>query len=274
MLRDIVVALAANEPGNHVENYAISLARLLNAHLVGIAFAYVIQRPHTFDIAAKLLEDWRIEKEKAADAAVSSFANAAREASIAAESHKITTNVVEACDMFASIARRFDMSIVGQSEPHKGGTTLAIIEAALFSSGRPVIVVPYGYNTNFRLNRITVCWDGSRYAVRAIADAMPLLHQAREINLLTVTGELPKSEESPYGNIAQYFVRHGLPISVTAIEKGEIGVTNTILNFATAASTDLLVMGGYGHPRMREIILGGVTRDMLQAMKMPVLMSH
>lgn len=66
----------------------------------------------------------------------------------------------------------------------------------------------------------------------------------------------------------------GLPVSETEIEKGEIGVTNSILNFATKASSDLLVMGGYGHSRMREIILGGVTRDMLHAMKIPVLMSN
>jgi nucleotide-binding universal stress UspA family protein len=145
-----------------------------------------------------------------------------------------------------------------------------IIQAALFSSGRPVIVVPYGYKMHFKLNRITVCWDGSRFAVRALTDAMPLLHQASGIDLLTVTGELPKSNESSYANIAHHLVRHGLPVSVTEIEKGEIDVTNTILNFATAASTDLLIIGGYGHPRIREIILGGVTRDMLHAMRIPV----
>jgi len=274
MIRDIVVALEADDPGKRVESYAISLAKLLDSHLVGIAIAYVTQQPHMFDIDAKLLEDWRIEKEKAADAAVSSFLEATREANISADAHKITTNFVEAGDVFASIARRFDMSIVGQAEPHKGGATSLIIEAALFISGRPVVVVPSSYNLHFKLHRITVCWDGSRYAVRAIIGAMPLLHRAREIDLLTVTGELPKSKESPYGDIGQYFARHALPVSVTQIEKGEIGVSNTILNFVAARSTDLLVMGSYGHPRLREIILGGVTRDMLQAMKIPVLMSH
>jgi nucleotide-binding universal stress UspA family protein len=275
MIRDIIVALAAGSPGKCTERYAISLAKLFNAHLVGIAFDYTAEPSHGFDIAAEALRQWHTEKTIAADAAVLSFKEAAQKAGISADARKLTTNYVEAGDIFCKIARRFDISVVGQGERRKIDTKRLIIEAALFSSGRPLIMVPYDYSVSFKLNRITICWDGSAVAARAIADAMPLLHQATAIDLLTVTGELPKSEESGFADMAQHLARHGLPVSATQIAQGgESSTISAILSFATDASTDLLISGGYGHSRTREFILGGVTLGMRDAAKIPVLMSH
>jgi nucleotide-binding universal stress UspA family protein len=179
-----------------------------------------------------------------------------------------------ASDQFARIARRFDLSVVGQAEPDKDAVADMIIEAALFESGRPVLIVPYIQKAGLKLDRVLVCWDGSRNAARAIADAMPFLTRASAIDVVVIEGERAKSEELSGVDIGHHLARHGLKIEVKRIVTSETDVPSTILSYAADASSDLIVMGGYGHSRLREFVLGGATRGILTAMTVPTLMSH
>ena len=163
---------------------------------------------------------------------------------------------------------------VTQAEPRKVVPEEMIIEAALFDSGRPVLAVPYIQKAGLTLNRVMVCWDGSRNAARAAADAMPFLRRAKTVEVVMVTAERAKSDEMPGADIAHHLARHGLTVSVQRIVSVETDVPNTILSYAADAGTDFLVMGGYGHSRLREFVLGGATRGILAAMTVPVLMSH
>ena len=149
-----------------------------------------------------------------------------------------------------------------------------IVEGALFASGRPVVVVPYIQKTGLKLDRVMVCWDASRTAARAIADAMPLLARAKAIDVVIVASERPKSDEIPGADIGQHLARHGLKVEVKRIVATDTDVANTILSHAADTSADFIVMGGYGHSRLREFILGGATRGILSSMTVPVLMSH
>jgi nucleotide-binding universal stress UspA family protein len=149
-----------------------------------------------------------------------------------------------------------------------------IIEAALFQSGRPVVVVPYIQKTGLTLNRVLVCWDGGRQAARAIADALPFLHRAKAVELVIVGRERLKSDDLPGADIARHLAHHDLNVDLKRIVTGETDVANAILSYAADVSADFIVMGGYGHSRLREFILGGVTRGLFSSMTIPTLMSH
>jgi nucleotide-binding universal stress UspA family protein len=163
---------------------------------------------------------------------------------------------------------------MGQPEPHKPALERLIIEAALFDSGRPVIIVPYIQRTGLKLDRVMVGWDGSRSAARAVGDAMPLLIRARTTEVIIVGSEPIKSDEMPEAEIAHHLARRGAQVEVKSIFTAETDVASTILSHAADTSADFLVMGGYGHSRLREFILGGVTRGILNSMTIPTLMSH
>jgi len=119
-----------------------------------------------------------------------------------------------------------------------------------------------------------VCWDGSRAATRAIADAMPFLERARRVEVVIVANERGKQNEIEGADMGQHLARHGLAVEVKRIVAGDVDVADMLLSHAADAETDFIVMGGYGHSRLREFVLGGVTRSILRTMTAPVLMSH
>jgi nucleotide-binding universal stress UspA family protein len=119
-----------------------------------------------------------------------------------------------------------------------------------------------------------VCWDGSRAATRAIADAMPLLKRAKRIEVLIVANERGKHDEIEGVDMGAHLARHGLNVEIKREQIGDIDVADVILSHAADTEASFIVMGGYGHSRLREFVLGGVTRTILQSMTVPVLMSH
>jgi nucleotide-binding universal stress UspA family protein len=147
------------------------------------------------------------------------------------------------------------------------------IEAALFSSGRPVLVVPYIQSSGLRLDHVMVCWDGSRNAARAVADAMPFLRRAGSIEVVTVE-DRDRRNQLIGAKIAEHLAHHGLKVELNPIVAVESDVPDTILSHAADTSADLIVMGGYGHSRLREFVLGGATSGILSAMTVPTLMAH
>lgn len=274
MLKDIVVNLSVGRTDNVACDYAVSLAEMFEAHVAGVAFAYEPVIPAVMGgIPADLIDaQWR-ENQQAAKAALTHFDAAAKRAGVSADTRTLEASMPGAASAFGQIARRFDLSVVAQSEPERTLPEELIIEAALFDAGRPVLVVPYIQKQGAKLERVVVCWDGSRNAARAIADAMPLLHRAKAVDVLIVASEAGKSTDVPGADIGQHLARHGLKVDVKRIT-ADIEVADAILSHAADSGADLLVMGGYGHSRLREFILGGVTRNILQSMTVPVLMSH
>jgi nucleotide-binding universal stress UspA family protein len=276
MFKDVVVNLTPGAAQDAAANYAISLASAFGAHISGIAFAYepVIAPVVMGGISADLIDAQRAESEKAANAAVASFETAAKRAGVSAEHRILSATLAGAADLFGRIARRFDISIVGQARPKTLAPQELVIEGALFESGHPVIVVPYIQKEPLKLDRVMVCWDGGRTASRAIADSLPLLTRAKYIELVIIATGKGKSDEIPGADIGHHLARHGLKVEVKRIVSTDVDVPNTILSHAADSSADFIVMGGYGHSRLREFILGGATRGILSSMTVPVLMSH
>jgi nucleotide-binding universal stress UspA family protein len=276
MIKDLVVSLSVGASRDAAGPYAISVAEAFGAHVAGIAFSYEPVIPPTImgTIPASFVESQRDENDRAANDARAKFDEAARRAGVSSESRTLSASLAGSADRFATIARRFDLAVVGQAEPDRAAPEELIVENALFSSGRPVLVVPYIQKAELTLDRVMVCWDASRNAARAIADAMPFLKRARVIDVVIVASERIKSDEIPGADIGQHLARHDLKVEVRRIVSPDTDVASTILSHAADTAADFIVMGGYGHSRLREFILGGATRGMLQAMTLPTLMSH
>lgn len=276
MIKDLVVNLSVAPGRDPAAEFAISLAGAFAAHAAGIAFQFDPLVPTVLmdGVPRDVIEAQRAESEQAAKAAVARFEEAARGASLRAETRIVESTVAGAAIRFAHIARRFDLSVTAQAEPDKGGAEELFVEQALFDSGRPVLVVPYIQAAGFKTDRIILCWDGSRTAARAAADSMPFLARAKLVEVFIVESGKLKSDEMPGADIAVHLARHGLNVSVTRTVSGDIDVASAILSYAADSGADLLVMGGYGHSRLREFILGGATREILTSMTVPTLMSH
>src|SRR5262245_8799880 len=276
MIKDVIVSLSAGGPRDVAADYALSLCAAFEAHATGLAFAYEPVVPGTVfgSLPYELIEGSRSEGRKAADAAVARFDKAARNAGVASEARVVQAPVVGATELFGRIARRHDLAVVPQGEPDKDGAEDLVIQAALFQSGRPVIVVPYIQKGGLATDRVLLAWDGSQTAARAIADALPILARAKAVEIVIVATDRAQRDEITGAGMARHLARRDLKVEIKCIVAPDTDVANTILSHAADWSADFLVMGGYGHSRMREFILGGATRGILQSMTVPVLMSH
>jgi nucleotide-binding universal stress UspA family protein len=275
MLKDVVVNLSSQGPRDFAAEYATSIAAMFGAHITGVSFVYepVIPDGMLGGVPVDLIELQRQENSKAANDAISRFDAAAKKAGLSAETRLLDATFGGAATSFAQISRRFDLVVVGQAQRERGPADDLVIEGALFESGRPLVVVPYIQTRGITLERVLACWDGSRTAARAIGDAMPLLERAKAVEVVIVAEER-KSEEMTGANMNAHLVRHGVAASVKRIAKGDIAIQDALLSYAADSGADFMVMGGYGHSRLREFILGGVTRGILASMTLPVLMSH
>jgi len=275
MIKDLVVNLPVDRQPTAAD-YAISIAQTFSAHITGIAFAYepAVAPAAIGDLPGDWVEAQRAESAKAAKAAIAQFEASAQRSGLSADHRTLPATVGGAADLFGRIARRFDLSVVGQTDPEGPAPEEVIIESALFESGRPVVVVPYIQKQGLKLDRVLVCWDGSRTATRAIADSLPFLTRAQAIDIVIVADGRARSDEIPGADIGQHLARHGLKIDIRRIVAPDVDVANTILSYAADCSADFLVMGGYGHSRLREFVLGGATRGILTSMTVPALMSH
>jgi nucleotide-binding universal stress UspA family protein len=276
MIKDIVVNLSLGEDGGSAGDYAVSVAEAFGAHLTGIAFTYdpIIPVGGSGYIPPEVIDTQLADNQAAAKAALDRFAKATTRSALSAEPLTLGASAAGAGDRFARIARRFDLAVVGQAEPGSGGVEELIAEATLFGSGRPLIVVPYIQKAPLKLDRVMVCWDGGRQAARAIADAMPFLEKAGTVEVVIVANERGKEDEIEGADMGEHLARHGLKVDVKRIGGGDIDVGDALLSHVADNGIDFIAMGGYGHSRLRQFVLGGVTTTILKSMTVPVLLAH
>ncbi|MGY3289996.1 nucleotide-binding universal stress UspA family protein [Bradyrhizobium sp. LM3.6] len=166
------------------------------------------------------------------------------------------------------------LTILPQTNPGDRRSGEVMIEAALLGSGRPIMVVPYLQEGGVKFDMILVCWDGSHNAARAIADAMPFLTRAKLVEVVTVAAGGTADDSMAGLYIAHHLSRHDVTVELRDIVAHHQDVSLRIVSHAAQQSASLIVMGGYGHSRLREFVLGGATRDMLDSTTVPILMSH
>ena len=174
-------------------------------------------------------------------------------------------------------ARYADVAVL--TRPHEGaGGDLReeIVEGVLFHSGRPALIAPPGWSGQRIGRKVVVAWDASREATRALSEADALLETAEEVVVLTVDAK-PKMfghGEQPGANIAAHLARRGIKVDVRNVDGLGRSPASAMLEEANALGADCIVMGGYAHSRLREMVFGGATRDLLRIANVPLLMAH
>jgi nucleotide-binding universal stress UspA family protein len=277
MLKNLLVHIPSERVMRPVVDGSITLAMARNAHLKAVSIGYEASNVgFAIDGGAAVAAMFEIERERAlerANAALAVFEAEARNAGIAYETQALTGIPYETAAEISAAARLCDLSIVLQPEQERDTFDNTIPLEILFQSGGPVLVLPHTHKGPFEPRRIGIAWDGSRLAARAVRDAAPFLARADAITIISVnvskTPEIPSPVE-----LAAQLARHGLKAQVERISADRADIQPLILSIAADAGMDLLVMGAYGHSRLQERLLGGVTRGMLQSMTVPTLMSH
>src|SRR5262245_7766468 len=250
----------------------LQLAAGFDAHLVALFALDAAYIPsYALAEAASVMQEIEARRRmEAAAAAESEFWQAERRAGAKAEWRLSRGSALAALQLSARYA---DLVIAGQPGP---GDSLAMAFAGelVLSLGRPVLFVPYAGRISATGKRVLVAWNASREAARAVSDALPLLARADSVELVAFEPRQGDHGEVPSADIALYLARHGVKATAARQSAPHLDIGSQILSRAADTSADLIVMGGYGHSRLRELVLGGVTRSMLEAMTVPVLMSH
>jgi nucleotide-binding universal stress UspA family protein len=265
MIKDIILHLERDPSRDIVRDFAGSMAETFAAHLTAVIFKFATNIP------ADAIADLFSESAAEARGAIDRFDLAMKRNDLSVESRLI----LGTAKTFSEMARCSDLSIIMQSDDDNGVNNTVLIEAALFESGRPLIVVPSTQKDGLKLDRVVCCWDGSRTAARAINDALPLLKKASAVEIFIVENEKTANEQVLRGTqIGRHLARHDIKVEVKTTPAADSDVAHAILSHVADGATDLLVMGGYGHSRLREFVFGGATRGILSAMTVPVFLSH
>jgi nucleotide-binding universal stress UspA family protein len=278
MIKDILVQLPTEKQVRPVVDGAVSLAASYGAHVDAVAVGYVSERTaYVMEGGAALATVFELERERAmarAETALSVFETEAKNAGISYACHAKGAFPAEASASLGAAARLYDLAVVLQPETDRPTYDNKLPQEILFHAGGPVLFMPYIFRGAFKAKRIGLCWDGSRLAARALRDATPFLTQADILTIITINEEEGLVAEASAENLAKHLARHNVATKTIALSAARSDIQPTILSLAAEESIDMLVMGAYGHSRLQEFVVGGVTREMLRTMTVPTLMSH
>jgi nucleotide-binding universal stress UspA family protein len=256
---------------------AADIARRMGAHLTGVTLSFDPAIP-IYSVAAPIPTDFivsaREQAEEETKAALAAFEAIGQKAGIAVESRTVESS---SGDGFLDIVRHCrltDITVVGQQDPdHPEPMREALIEAILFQAASPTLIIPYAGVTEFKSDKAVIAWDGGTTAARAVRAALPLLSTTKEV-VVAMVEEHRKEPGEAGADIGAFLARHGLNVSIRKLPNVSNAPDQALLNFASEASADWMVMGAFGHTRLREFLLGGVTRGILASATLPVLMVH
>jgi len=253
---------------------AIRMAKQHDAHLIALYTQRPFVLPGYLMQVGKEIEE--VQQKAAAEAMARTRAvynNLVSSMGIKCSEWRSTVN--SPVDAVIMQARYADLVVVGQTSPSEvSNNTKGIPAQLVLAVCRPVLILPYAGSFHSIGRRILVAWNESREATRAITDALPLLKCADSVKLISLSPKHGAREDIAVTDIVQYLARHEIKVEVLSDHVVDIDVGCILLSRAADLSADLLVMGGYGHSRLREWVLGGATRTILDSMTVPVLMSH
>ena len=277
-IRNILVQVDRDVRNSVRITLAVNLAERHGAHLVGL-FAHP-GLPGTYPYAEGLVaqEMLRRYEEATHETAGKLRAEFERRAGSAGLSHEWRMEEERTPPILATQARYADFVVVSQALHglSASGRGYDLAEEVVVASGSPTIVVPYAGTFDKAVERVVIAWNGSRESSRAVRDAMPILRAVDEVTVFSVNPDhdhLP-GDHLPGADIADHLARHGVKTDVGHSIASDIDVGDAILNAVSDHAADLLVMGAYGHTRLREFVFGGATRHILRHMTAPTLLTH
>ena len=262
---------------------AIELAQSQQAHLTGVVPTGVIYYPYGGggyggggNAMGIYYEAATTELREVAQQSVDSFKRQVAQAGLpSAECRIANEDAITALTLHGHYA---DLVVLSQSNPDiRGIAANAVLpQHVLLHVARPVLLVPYAGTFSHIGQQVMVAWDSGRESARAVADALPILKLAAKVHVIVFNGKKGAPDghgPHPGTEIALYLSRHGVNVEASE-EETSIDIGSALLSRMSDYGSDMLVMGGYGHSRFRETILGGITRTILEHMTVPVLMSH
>lgn len=277
---------------------ASEIALIENAHLIGAAMTgvsrYLYRDKSIVDNDPGLISHMTFLRDRA-ERALQQFEPLVQKISVSSFEQRVIDD--EAAGGICLQARYSDLVVIGQIDPDAPSPTVLsdFPEYVLLNSGRPVLVIPYAGHFETIGKRILIAWDGSKEATRAVTNAIPFLQRAEIAHVVIFDYDARNDTHGgqPGADIALYLARHGVKVEVSLHATGinlsrrtvdsktgeaqqptGMDIGNSLLSLTSDMNVDMLVMGGYGHSRFRETMLGGVTRTLMQSMTVPVLMSH
>jgi nucleotide-binding universal stress UspA family protein len=276
--KDILVALTSYPEPTPVSvvDSAVSVAAALGAHLAALSCETHVQIPGHF-LAGSLanipgiIAGETAKSQKNAQDLLAAFDTAAEKAGISHERIFEKCATIDMPDLLVDYARLRDLTIVPVPESYDQWYA----EAVIFGSGKPTIVLPEVRPSRpFELGTVAVAWDFSRAAARAISDALPLLEKAKKVRVVTVLNEKHLDIKHSAEELSKNLSRHGIDIVLDRVDAKGTPIGDVLEAYVASHASDMLVMGAYGHSRLREFVLGGATKSLLSKPPLPVLFSH
>jgi nucleotide-binding universal stress UspA family protein len=274
--RDILVALTSYPeptPVSAVEA-AVSVASALDAHIAALSCEMHVQVPGHFMSGAvvglpKIIAEEAGKSRRNAQDLIAAFEAAAAKAGVSCESMLEKCKTFEVPELFVEYARLRDLTILPESDDRW------YAEAVVFGSGRPTLVLPQNPRARpFELGTVAVAWDFSRAAARAVSDAMPMLETAKRVRVVTVLNEKRLDNKHSAEELSKNLSRHGIDVVLDRVDARGRAIGAVLEAYVASHEADLLVMGAYGHSRLREFVLGGATNSLLSKPPLPILFSH
>ncbi|HXO92388.1 MAG TPA: universal stress protein [Stellaceae bacterium] len=287
-LKDLLVCFDRTEAGYARLELAFNLARASRAYLAG---AYVLPETHVSPVGSVgfglappagmtglgeegVSPSGVLREAEAAESAEQHFKSKLRLHGIEGEWHLLADGDSAA---LIELAKSVDLTIAGQRPPNSqsNGASRFRPEDIVVAAGRPVLIVPYAGAFETVGKRILIAWDGTREATRALHDALPLFTDPEATVVFVGSHERDLEQQRPaLDRVVHHLHHHGVAARPEETLRGGLAVSDVLLSRAADLGADLIVSGGYHHSQLREALLGGVSRELLEHMTVPVLMSH
>ena len=283
MIRQILLSLPTHpdRPPTQTLESAAFLAQALGASLTA-HIPQLCNDPQTWPVIIgtfpldfpQMMNEAVTQSESNATALADDIAKVCAQWNVRLDVRRSFSTLLASADPLVDLSRLHDLTIL--PVPETDSYDRSYLEAAIFGTGRPSLLLPSGKDKRSlrQLKRIVVAWDYSREAARAMSDALPLLTRAEKVHVLSVFGEKGLNTTCVAGDLEKYLMTHQVKHSIDHVTLNEGSIGDCVSSHAAASDADLLVMGAYGHSRLREFILGGATQAILADTQLPVLLSH
>ena len=247
-----------------------------DAHLTGVYVDPGLALPTLIDVpvSPNLIEELENEHRDRRDRAEQQFRKTVDRTEVKSE-WRVAEG--ELGNTLSRHARYVDLAVIGQEGAEDQKMVIGgLPDTVALTCGRPVLVVPYIGARTTPGKHVIVAWNGSREAARAVNDALPILRGADKVDVMGANPEHGELEDAdlPGADLCLHLARHGVKAEAETLVTSELEIGDLLLSRVADRGADLVVMGAYGHARWREVVLGGVTRQLLAQMTVPVLMSH
>ena len=276
--KNILVYLDQGKSNDERINTAASIASTHHAQLSGVV-VNALPSINAMRALGLKKDSKKLKKaRKRVDAIMQNFSQKMVKLGLSHDTHVIECREHRAPEKLTRLARCYDICLLRQANPDRPHAAFisALSEQVLFYSGRPVFFIPYIGAHTIPCRTALIAWDGSASATRAVHDALPLLEQVQNVTILVVdTEKVPVNDDNqPGAALSKHLDAHGIKNRVSRVPNNKLRASTVILNELADTGADLLIMGGYGTPKLREMLLGGVTRTLFDSMTVPVLMAH